>query len=115
LIRIASIHEIPPVGEVRRFEVDGEEIAIVNTGDHLHAINDICSHEHYHLSDGEVDLVSCTIECPKHGSAFDLETGRPTSLPAVLPVKTYAVQVVGEDVMVEVMDGVSGQAAQTGG
>jgi 3-phenylpropionate/trans-cinnamate dioxygenase ferredoxin subunit len=102
MIRVAGIAEIP-VGAAKRVEVDGEEIAIVNAGTHLYAVSDICSHEHYHLSEGEVDLDAGTIECPKHGSAFDLETGRPTSLPAVLPVRVYGVRLEGEDVMVEVV------------
>ena len=103
MIRVASISEIP-VGEARHFRVDGDEIAVVNAGDYLYAISDICSHEYFHLSDGEVDLEAGTIECPKHGSGFDLETGRPSSLPAVLPVRTYGVKVVGEDVMVDVLE-----------
>lgn len=113
MIRVASIAEIP-VGEARRFTVDGEEIAIVNAGSYLYAVNDICSHEHFHLSDGEVDLEAHTIECPKHGSGFDLETGRPTSLPAILPVRTYGVKVVGEDVMVDVLEPAPDNVAPAG-
>ena len=103
MIRVASIADIP-VGETRHFEVDGEEIAVVNAGAYLYAISDVCSHEYFHLSDGEVDLDRLTIECPKHGSAFDLANGHPLSLPAVLPVKTYGVKLVGEDVMVDVLE-----------
>ncbi|MDQ6747845.1 MAG: non-heme iron oxygenase ferredoxin subunit [Candidatus Dormibacteraeota bacterium] len=112
MIRVASIHDIP-AGEARRFVIDGDDVAVVNAGDHLYAIGDICSHEHFHLSDGEVDLAVGTIECPKHGSAFDLQDGRPLSLPAVLPVRTYGVRLVGEDVMVDVMES-SGSVARAG-
>ena len=103
MIRVAGISEIPR-GESRHFDIEGEEVVIVNTGDYLYAIGDVCSHEYFHLSDGEVDLATTTIECPKHGSAFDLKTGHPLSLPAVLPVKTYGVKLVGEDVMVDVLE-----------
>lgn len=106
MIRVASITEIP-VGEARHFEIEGEEVAIVNAGAYLYAVSDVCSHEYFHLSDGEVDVDNHTIECPKHGSAFDLETGRPLSLPAVLPVRTYGVKLVGEDVMVDVLEPVT--------
>jgi len=109
VIRVASIGDIP-VGEARRYVVEGEEIAIVNGGNHLYAVNDNCSHEHFHLSDGEVDLESNTIECPKHGSGFDLGTGRATTLPAILPVRTYGVRLVGEDVMIDVLATASGSA-----
>ena len=53
------------------------------------------------VSGGEVDARACTIECPKHGSEFDLRTGAPWSLPAVRPVPTYDAAVVDGDVMVE--------------
>lgn len=112
LVRVASVAEIPE-GTARHVEVDGEEIAVVNAGDYFYAVNDVCSHEYFHLSDGEVDLDELTIECPKHGSTFSLETGAPQSLPAVLPVKTYGVRVSGEDVLVEVLE-TAGEAAAGG-
>ena len=76
-VTVASTADVPE-GEVRRFVVDGEEVAVVNLGEAgFRAVSDICSHEHYHLSDGEVDEEEQTIECWKHGSTFDLNTGRP--------------------------------------
>ena len=103
MVRVASIEEIPD-GASKHVEVDGEEIAVVNAGGILYAVSDICSHEYFHLSDGEVDVDELTIECPKHGSTFSLTTGAPQSLPAVLPVRTYGVRLQGGDVMVEVLD-----------
>src|ERR1700716_1739609 len=100
LVRVASKDEIPE-GAAKHVEVDGEEIAVVNAGGHFYAVSDICSHEYYHLSEGEVDVDELSIECPKHGSTFSLLTGEPRSLPAVLPVKGYGVRVGGEDAMVE--------------
>ena len=103
MIKVATVDEIPE-GGVKHVELDGEEIAIVKAGGVLYAINDICSHEHYHLSEGEVDAEELSIECPKHGSAFSLVDGQPRSLPAVLPVKTYGVRVEGADVLVEALN-----------
>jgi 3-phenylpropionate/trans-cinnamate dioxygenase ferredoxin subunit len=103
MVRVASIDEIP-VGAVKHVEVEGQEVVIVNAGTHLYALNDVCSHEYALLSGGEVDLDRGTIECPKHGSTFDLETGAPQTLPAVLPVRSYGVRLEGDDVMVELLD-----------
>jgi len=50
----------------------------------------------------DIDLEECTVECPYHGSAFDIRTGRVRSLPAGRPLKTYPVKVLGEEVFVEV-------------
>ena len=65
----------------------------------VYAISDRCSHADVSLSEGEVE--DCAIECPKHGSAFDLRTGQPLSLPAVRAVPSYATAIVEGEVMVE--------------
>ena len=104
LVEVGKTTDVPE-GETRRFEVDGAEIAVVNMGGgEFRAVDDICSHEHYHLSEGDVDLDDETIECPKHGSTFDLETGRPRSLPAIKPVRTFPVKVEGDALLIEVED-----------
>ena len=88
------------------YEVDGHEIALVNLGDgEFRAVDDICSHQLSHLSEGEVDTDFDTIECPKHGSTFDLETGRPRSLPATTPINTYRVKLENDDILIEVNGG----------
>jgi 3-phenylpropionate/trans-cinnamate dioxygenase ferredoxin subunit len=103
-VTVASTADVPE-GEVRRFVVDGDEIAVVNLGEAgFRAVSDICSHEHYHLSDGEVDEEEQTIECWKHGSTFDLNTGRPRTLPATAPVRVYPVTVDDQTIMIEVED-----------
>ena len=104
LVEVGKATDVPE-GEVRRFEVAGAEVAVVNLGGgEFRAVDDICSHEHYHLSEGEVDTDDETIECPKHGSTFDLESGRPRSLPAIKPVRTFPVKVEGDTLLIEVED-----------
>jgi 3-phenylpropionate/trans-cinnamate dioxygenase ferredoxin component len=112
-VRVASVGEIPE-GTAKRVEVDGEEIAVVHARGYFYAVSDICSHEYFHLSDGEVEVDELTIECPKHGSTFSLTTGEPMSLPAVLPVRTYGVRVEGDDVFVELLE-MADEAAAAGG
>jgi len=51
-----------------------------------------------------VDVDFGTIECPKHGSTFDLNTGKPITLPATQPVERFDVKVEGDDVLIEVTD-----------
>jgi 3-phenylpropionate/trans-cinnamate dioxygenase ferredoxin component len=87
-------------GEARRFDVEGRPIALVRIGDDFYALGDTCSHENYSLSEGEVWADECELECPRHGSTFDLRTGEPCSLPATMPVPVYEVEVVGDDVTV---------------
>ncbi len=102
LVRLCATSEVPD-GEARRFPVGERLVAVANLGDEgFRAVDAICSHAHYFLDEGEVDVDEGTIECPKHGSTFDLETGRPRSLPATVPVEVYSVKLENDDVMIEV-------------
>ena len=102
LVRICGVADVP-VGEVRRFELDHRPYAVVNLGDEgFRALDAICSHAHYFLDEGEVDPDLETIECPKHGSTFDLNSGKPRTLPAIQPVEAFATTVENDDVMIEV-------------
>ena len=89
-------------GTVRRVEVDGVSVAVVRIGDEVYAIGDVCSHANVSLSEGEVWADERELECPKHGSTFDLKTGEPVTLPATQPVPVYAVDVVDGHVTVTV-------------
>ena len=87
-------------GEARRVEVDGVAVAVVRVGAGVYAIGDVCSHANISLSGGEVWCDELELECPKHGSAFDLLTGQPTTLPATQPVVVYDAEVVQGRVVV---------------
>ena len=100
-VRLCRRDELAP-GSARRFDLPGARLALVRVGDEFFALGDECSHEDYSLSEGEVLVEECEIECWKHGSTFELRTGRPCSLPATKPVPTYAVRLEGDDVVVEV-------------
>jgi 3-phenylpropionate/trans-cinnamate dioxygenase ferredoxin component len=87
-------------GQAKRFDVGEHRVALVRIDDDFYAIGDRCSHEDYSLSEGEVWAEEHELECPRHGSTFDLRTGEPCSLPATKPVPVYEVDVVGDDVAV---------------
>ena len=90
-VPVAALADLE-IGTALDVVVGGLEIALVRDEDGgVHAIEDRCSHEDVPLSDGDVE--GCTLECWKHGSQFDLRTGRPLQLPAVLPVPVYPVRV----------------------
>jgi 3-phenylpropionate/trans-cinnamate dioxygenase ferredoxin component len=102
LVRLCAVTDVPE-GEARRFEHDARPYAVANLGgEGFRVVDAICSHAHYFLDEGELDVEDETIECPKHGSTFDLNTGRPRTLPATQPVEVFAVKVEGHDVMIEI-------------
>ena len=102
-VRVCEIADAPAPGEAKRFPVDGRLVALVNLGDEgLRAIDAICSHAHYFLDEGDVDTDFETIECPKHGSSFDLNSGKPRSLPATTPVDVFPITTEDDDIYIEV-------------
>ena len=108
-VRLCEADEISQ-GEARRFVVGSHEIAVARAGDETFAIGDVCSHGHFLLSEGEVDEDECTLECPKHGSCFNLRTGEPETLPATVPVAVYPLKTEGGSLLV----GVPSEASQGG-
>jgi 3-phenylpropionate/trans-cinnamate dioxygenase ferredoxin subunit len=101
LIDICPVSDLPP-GEHRLVAWEDLEIGVFNCAGEIFAIEDRCSHDNGQLLDGEVDDAACTVECPRHGSKFDLRTGKPLNLPAYVPVDTFAVSFEGDMIQVEV-------------
>jgi 3-phenylpropionate/trans-cinnamate dioxygenase ferredoxin subunit len=92
-----------PSGEMRLVEtVDGLKIGVFNCDGALLAIEDRCSHDDGPLAEGSFDAATCTVECPRHGSLFDLTTGKPKTLPAYQPVATFPVTIEDDVVKLEV-------------
>lgn len=88
-------------GTARKFDIDGVAVAVVRIGQSVYAINDVCSHANVSLSGGDVWCDELELECPQHGSAFHLETGVPSTLPATQPVAVYAASVVDGQIVVK--------------
>jgi 3-phenylpropionate/trans-cinnamate dioxygenase ferredoxin subunit len=84
-----------PKGSITQVEIDGLEIALVNSEEGFFAVNDICTHAEVSLSDGQLN--GCLLECPMHGAEFDIKTGEAKSLPATKPLEVYQVVVEGID------------------
>jgi 3-phenylpropionate/trans-cinnamate dioxygenase ferredoxin subunit len=91
-VQVCPLSELPP-GSMRKVVADELEIGIFNCGGELLAIEDRCSHDDGDLVEGELDEGRCTVECPRHGSLFDLRTGKPLTLPAYQAVETFPVTV----------------------
>lgn len=98
-VRLCALDDLT-TDSARRFDVDGEGVAVVRIGDQVFAIGDRCSHANFSLSEGEVDAASCTLECWKHGATFSLRTGVPLTLPATRAVPVYVVEIRDGDVHV---------------
>jgi 3-phenylpropionate/trans-cinnamate dioxygenase ferredoxin subunit len=92
IVEVCPVAELPP-GSRKIVTWEDQEIGVFNCNGEYLAIEDRCSHDDGPLAEGELDMAACTIECPRHGSLFDLHTGRPMTLPAYVPVDTFPVLV----------------------
>ncbi len=95
----AKVSDTPP-GAISVHEVNGTRIALCNVNGRFYAIDDVCTHDGGSLDQGE--LQDNLVECPRHGAKFDVTNGRAVVLPAVRPVKTYPVEVHGDDVKISI-------------
>ena len=100
-LEVCPVDDLKP-GERRLLEWEDLEIGVFNCDGTLYAIEDRCSHDNGPLAEGEFDEDACTVECPRHGSLFDLKTGRPVTLPAYVPVETFPVIIEDDTIKVEV-------------
>jgi 3-phenylpropionate/trans-cinnamate dioxygenase ferredoxin component len=101
-VEVAPADEFPP-GTVKLVAAGpAHYVGVYNCGGELYAIEDRCSHDDGPLCEGDWDEDTCRVICPRHGSAFDLASGRPLSLPAYEPVEIYPVKIVDGVVVVTV-------------
>ena len=77
-------------------------LAIYNLDGEFYATSDICTHEDTCLSEGVV--VGDIIECPRHQGRFHIRTGEPKGAPATVPIRTYPVKVIDNQIYVAVGD-----------
>jgi 3-phenylpropionate/trans-cinnamate dioxygenase ferredoxin subunit len=95
---VAKVADVP-VGATHRVTYDGRDVLLCNVDGTLYAIEDVCTHDGGALDQGELE--ECRIMCPRHGAYFDVTTGAALTLPAVVPLETYAVRLEGDDVFID--------------
>jgi 3-phenylpropionate/trans-cinnamate dioxygenase ferredoxin subunit len=97
-VEVTQLDKLPRNRGVR-VSIGEHRIAMFRIDDRVYAVGDRCSHAEASLAEGEVWDTS--VECPRHGSEFDLETGEPKALPATKPVPVYPVSVEDGTVYLE--------------
>ena len=100
-VKITELDQLPRDRGVR-VTVGDHRIAMFRINDDVYAIGDRCSHAEASLAEGE--LWGLSVECPRHGSEFDLKSGEPQALPATEPVPVYPVSIDDGTVYLELED-----------
>ncbi len=106
-VKVGEATEIPP-GTMKNFSIEGGKVVlVVNVNGSLYALGGKCTHQGGDLSLGKLQGIIVT--CPRHGSRFDVTTGKSLSGPKFGPIRlktddepTYAVRIDGSSIMVDV-------------
>lgn len=96
-VQVAAVSELPP-GDMKVVDVGEEQVLLVNVDGAVHACEDICTHAYASLSEGDLD--GNEVQCPLHGAVFNVATGKALTPPAVDPLRTFAVRVEGDAILV---------------
>ena len=102
-VDVCPVEELPP-GTMKLVRAGVLDVGVYNCDGDLVAIEDRCSHDDGPLCEGDWEPDECIVVCPRHGSRFDIRSGRPLTLPAYEPVATYPVSVRDGVVVVELPD-----------
>jgi nitrite reductase/ring-hydroxylating ferredoxin subunit len=96
---VGRTEDVPP-GEMRQFQVGGEDVAVAHVDGEFHAFGDTCTHMGCSLADG--DLEGTKVICACHGSEFDVTNGDVLNGPATEPVESFDVSTEGGELKIGV-------------
>ena len=98
MLRVGGANDIAENG-MQVFDVDGTRVGVANASGRLYAFDNKCTHMGCSLAEGTLDGI--TVTCPCHGSQFDVTAGAVVRGPAQRPVRSRAIQVDGDDLLLE--------------
>lgn len=101
-VKVAEVGELP-TGDMKTVEVGDDQILVSNVDGTIYACDNVCTHAGAPLSEGELDGEQ--VECPLHGSVFNVITGEVISAPADENLRVFRVRIDGQDILVGPIDG----------
>jgi nitrite reductase/ring-hydroxylating ferredoxin subunit len=96
-VKVAESKDIGP-SSMKAVDVAGEKVCIINVEGNFYAIGNVCTHVGGPLNEGTLE--GFEVECPWHGSKFDIRTGEPTKPPARQAVPSYEVKIQDNKILV---------------
>lgn len=87
------------VSQMMAVEVNDEKICLANVNGKYYAIGNVCTHMGGPLAEGKLE--EYIVQCPWHGSRFDIRSGKVVRPPAMKPEPTYEVKVESNDVLIK--------------
>jgi glycine betaine catabolism B len=97
-VNVADTQDIQP-SQMKEVEVNGEKICLANVEGKYYAIGNVCTHLGGPLAQGKLE--GHEVQCPWHGSRFDIRTGRVARPPAIRSEPTYEIKVEDDNILVK--------------
>jgi naphthalene 1,2-dioxygenase ferredoxin component len=97
--RLGTVESLFSTRRCHGMEVDGQRIGLFDVDGEIFALDDICTHGHAALSEGELE--GHEIECPLHAGLFDVRTGKALCAPLTRDARCYAVKIERDEVFVK--------------
>ena len=96
-VRVAEVTELAP-GEMKVVECGEDQVLLVNLDGSMYACDNICTHAGAPLNEGSLE--GELVECPLHGSVFNVTNGEVVGPPAEDELRVFQVRVDGQDILV---------------
>ena len=96
-VKVADVGEISP-GEMKYVNVGDDQVLLANVEGTIYACDNVCTHAFGPLAEGDLD--GKQVECPLHGSVFDVTTGDVIDPPADENLRVFQVRIEGQDILV---------------
>jgi nitrite reductase/ring-hydroxylating ferredoxin subunit len=95
-VKVAETKDIQP-SKMKAAEVDGEKVCVANVEGKYYAIGNVCTHLGGPLAEGKLE--GYEVQCPWHGSKFDIRSGKVTRPPAMRSEPTYEIKVEDDSIL----------------
>ena len=96
-VKIATTFEVPQ-GAMKMVQLAGQEVCLANVDGKYYAIGNVCTHEEGPLDQGRLEEYE--VECPWHGSRFNIRTGQVMLGPASRPEPVHEVKLEGTNILI---------------
>ena len=96
---VASVADIAEGTILKRVRSAGDAICLVRVHGEISALSDICTHQHFSMSLGDV-FDDGTLQCAWHGAQYDCRTGEVKQAPAPSPLPVFQIRLEGHQILV---------------
>ena len=100
-VAVAKVADVA-AGSMVAATAGDKQLAIYNLGGTFYATDNECTHAYAMLTDGTID--GDVVECPLHGGAFEIKTGKGLGAPIFCDIKCYPTRVAGDSIEVNVAE-----------